>query len=38
VSPLVRPGRIQWYWLLLQLAAVATGIWAGVGLFDVVTT
>jgi hypothetical protein len=32
----VTPGR-RWYWLLLQLAAVATGIYGGVRLFDIVT-
>jgi hypothetical protein len=24
---------VRWYWLILQLAAVAGGIWAGVRLF-----
>ena len=25
--------RARWYWLALQLAAVAVGIWAGLRLF-----
>jgi hypothetical protein len=28
----------QWYWLILQLAAIAAGIYLGVALFDAVTT
>ena len=32
------PGRFQWYWLIVQLAAVATGIWAGARLFEIITT
>jgi hypothetical protein len=27
-----------WYWLVLQLVAVAAGIWAGVWIVDAVTT
>ena len=27
----------QWYWLLLQIAAIATGIYVAVTLFDAVT-
>jgi hypothetical protein len=27
-----------WYWLVLQLGAVGAGIYAGVRLFDVITT
>ena len=29
--------RMRWYWLLLQLAAVATGIWSGARIFDALT-
>jgi hypothetical protein len=32
----VSAGR-RWYWLMLQVAAVAVGIYAGVWLFDAVT-
>jgi hypothetical protein len=32
----VSAGR-RWYWLMLQVAAVAAGIYAGVWLFDAVT-
>jgi hypothetical protein len=28
---------VRWYWLVLQLVAVAFGIWGGVYLFDVIT-
>ncbi len=28
----------RWYWLVLQLAAIATGIWAGVQVVRIVTT
>jgi len=38
VSEPAARGRIHWYWLLLQLAAVAAGLWAGVRLFTAVTT
>lgn len=27
----------RWYWFLLQLAAIAAGVVAGVSLFDVIT-
>lgn len=30
--------RAAWYWLVLQVGAVATGIWAGVALFEAVTS
>jgi hypothetical protein len=30
-------GSRRWYWLLMQLAAVGTGIYLGVRLFDAVT-
>jgi hypothetical protein len=29
---------VRWYWLILQLVAVAVGIWAGTQLFHVLTT
>lgn len=29
--------RRRLYWLVLQLAAVLVGIWAGIRLFDVIT-
>lgn len=29
--------RSGWYWLALQLAAIAGGIYAGVVLFDLIT-
>ena len=32
----MNPGRV-WYWLVLQLAAVAVGIYAGVRMFEAVT-
>jgi hypothetical protein len=28
---------IRWYWLLLQVAAVLAGIWAGIRIFQAVT-
>ena len=28
----------RWYWLIVQLAAVAAGIYLGVLIFDAVTT
>jgi hypothetical protein len=30
------PGRV-WYWLVLQLAAVAVGIYGGIWIFEAVT-
>jgi hypothetical protein len=27
----------RWYWLILQLAAIATGIYLAVAIFDAVT-
>jgi hypothetical protein len=30
-------GSSRWYWLLVQLAAVGTGIYFGVRVFDAVT-
>jgi hypothetical protein len=29
---------IRWYWLILQLVAIAVGIWAGAQLFRIITT
>ena len=28
----------RWYWLVVQLAAVGAGIWAGIRLFEAITT
>jgi hypothetical protein len=30
--------RRGWYWFVLQLAAIAGGIWDGVAIFDAVTS
>jgi hypothetical protein len=30
--------RVRWYWAVVQLLAVAAGIWGGVALFHMATT
>jgi hypothetical protein len=33
----MRPPRAGWYWLFLQLGAIAAGIYGGIRLFDLIS-